>query len=374
MANPGKKKRNRRAGWLLAAAVACSVFLHEGAAADERLPVTAARRLPPPSNRLFQARLPEFSAENYRAAVEALVAAFEQRSERVLAPGARGRVGLKVYSDSGAGLGTPLNLTRGVLHALEKRGIPRANVVIVGLNEARLRDVGYLPPLSVGGDRFEGARVIALDSGDHWEPDWFYDSPLPGGEESPLIDVATELERTKQQYELETQRRSFLPVPLMFDVDFWINLPVCSDHPVVGVNAALVNITLWNASNTQRFFRSPASAPAAVAEMAAIPEVRAGLVFHLVSLERYQFIGGPIFNSLYTVSEPLVWLSDNPVMIDALLRDRIDQGRAETGFRGLPEDLRLIPYAEQLGLGSGNPATAEWVDVYPPAGQVGASH
>lgn len=363
MLNSGQKKRSRRAGGWLAIGVLCGLLAQSWLVAEERVPVTAARKLPAPSNRLFQARLPDFSADHYRAAVEALVSAFEQRSGRVLAPGPRGRVGLKVYSDSGAGLGTPLDLTRGVLDALEKRGIARANVLIVGLNEARLRDVGYLPPLSVGGDRFEGARVIALDSGDFWEPDWFYDSPLPGGEESPLVDAATEIERAQQQFELETQRRSFLPVPLMFDVDFWINLPACSDHPVVGVNAALVNITLWNASNTQRFFRSPASAPAAVAEMAAIPELRAGLVFHLVSLERYQFIGGPIFNSLYTVSEPLVWLSDNPVMIDALLRDRIDQGRAETGFRGLPEDLRLIPYAEQLGLGSGNPATAEWVDV-----------
>ena len=364
MVNPEQKKRSgsRRvwAGWLAVVSLLASPL---GAAAEAPAPSTTARKpAEPPSNMLFQARVPEFTPETYHRAVEALVSAFEQRTGRSLALGQRGRVGLKVYSDSGAGLSTPLALTRSLIAALERRGIPRES--ILSLSEAHLRDAGYMPPLSVGGDRFDGARVIALDSGAFWEPGWFYDSPLPGADGSPLIDTAeSDFERTKRQFEQEAQRRSFLPIPLLFDVDFWINLPVCSDHPVVGVNAALVNITLWNASNTQRFFRSPASAPAAVAEMAAIPELREGLVFHLVSLERYQFIGGPIFNSLYTLSEPLVWLSDNPVMIDALMRDRIDRGREQTGFRGLPEDLRLIPYAEQMGLGSGNPAKIEWVEV-----------
>jgi len=372
MANQLKKKRTR-ARWL-AGVVACGLILAALPVAAERSAASLARRLPPPSNRMFQAHIPEFGPGTYRVAVEALVAAFEQRTGRTLAPGKRGRVGLKVYSDSGAGLSTPLDLTRGLLTALERRGIARDSVLIVGLNEARLRSAGYLPPLSVGGDRFEGARVIALDSGQFWEQGWFYDSPLPGTDDSPLNDAAINVERAKTPVELEAERRSFLPIPLMFDVDFWINLPVCSDHPVVGVNAALVNITLWNASNTQRFFRSPASAPAAVAEMAAIPELREGLVFHLVSLERYQFIGGPIFNSLYTISEPVIWLSDNPVMIDSLLRDRIDRGREQTGFRGLPEDLRLIPYAEQLGLGSGNPARIEWIDVTPVATETAGAH
>ncbi|MBE2213527.1 MAG: DUF362 domain-containing protein [Opitutaceae bacterium] len=368
MANSDKKTFRRRA-WLMIAGVACGLVATAlpGPVYAEKSAASLARRLPPPSNRLFQARVAEFGAESYRVAVEALVEAFEARTGKKLALGKRGRVGLKVYSDSGAGLGTPLDLTRGLLTALEARGIPRDRVTIVGLSEAHLRDAGYLPPLSVGGDHFEGAKVIALDSGAYWEQGWFYDSPLPGTDDSPLNEAAINIERSKTAIELEAERRSFLPIPLMFDVDFWINLPVCSDHPVVGVNAALVNFTLWNASNTQRFFRSPASAPAAVAEMAAIPELREGLVFHLVSLERYQFIGGPIFNSLYTVSEPLVWLSDNPVMIDALLRDRIDRGRENTGFRGLPEDLRLIPYAEQLGLGSGNPERIEWVEVALPA-------
>ncbi len=315
--------------------------------------------IPEPSNQVLESTLPDFSEESYRAAVEALIGTFERRMGTRLGPSTHRRAGLKVYSDSGAGLGTPPAMVGAVIESLVRRGFKREDLMIVGLNKARLRSAGFVPPLSEGGSAFESVPVIALDSGAYYDPGWFYDSPLPARISSGLIGIDEESDLMAS----EADRKSFLPTPLMFEVDFWINLPSCSDHPVLGVNGALVNATLWNASNTQRFFRSPASGPAAVAEIAAVPELRAGMVFTMVSLQRYQFIGGPVFNSLYTLSEPRVWLSDNPVMIDALLRQRIDRGRYAVGFRVLPEQVRLIGYAQQLGLGVGDLKRLEWVHV-----------
>lgn len=317
---------------------------------------------PPPPNRVLEARLADFGRDGYARAAEALFAAQERSAGSPIAPGARRRAGLKVYSDSGAGLRTPPDLVRGVIEALERRGFPRDRMFLVGLDAMRLRACGFLPPLSVGGDRFEGVPVLVLGSGAFYEPGWFYDSPLPSKLDSAIASDAASAESERAVLAVtEEDRKSYLPMPLLFEADLWINLPACTDHPVVGVNGALVNATLWNASNTQRFFRSPATAPAAVAEMAAIPELRAGWAFTIVSLQRYQFIGGPVFNSLYTLSEPVVWLSENPVAIDALLAERINRGRREAGFHGLQDELRFIGFAEQLGLGSGDPSGIEWV-------------
>jgi hypothetical protein len=321
-------------------------------AQDAGEPAAEAAPLPPRSNLVWEHELRSFDQSGYAEAVEGALAAFEQQLGRRLTPGPLGRVGLKVYAESGPGLSTPPSLVRAVAQALERRGFPRSGIFIVGQSETRLRSAGLLPPLSVGGSRFGDIEVKALDSGRFFDPEWHYDSPLQARMNQGMAERADPEEEARGSRD----RLSLLPMPLIHEADFWVNLPVVTDHPALGINGALVNGTLGNASNTLRFLRSPATGPAAVAEMAAIPELRAGWVLNILSLERYQFIGGPIFNSLYTRSEPRLWLSDNPALLDALIRKRIDRAREEIGFRPLPSDLRLLAYAEQMGLG---PAEAE---------------
>jgi hypothetical protein len=279
-----------------------------------------------------------------------MIAAFEQASGKRLVPGPKRKAGLKIYADSGPGLATPLPLVKAVIASLKKRGFEHNGIFLVGLNALRLRMTGYLPSLVSGSTPFSGNPVYVLESGRYYDPVWFYDSPLP-----QRFDPIFAQEQTKGVQANTTKdedRKSFLATPLFLDADFWINLPVFTDHPTLGVNGALVNATLWNASNTARFFRSPANAPAAVAEMSAIPELRQTWMFTLASLEHYQFVGGPFFNSLYTVSEPLLWLTNDPVMMDSLARDRINGHRKQQGFENLDEEIRTLEFAETLGVGS----------------------
>ncbi len=315
-----------------------------------------------PSSPVWEHRLVDFSDADYRYAVEQLFQDFERTSGRKLVPGPKKKVGLKIYADSGPGLATPFGLVRGIIVALEKRGFTSENIFLVGLNPLRLRLTGFLPSLSTGTVPFPGHPVYVLESGKFYDPAWFYDSPLPSRFDPVTNDRAVEAAAGgKATTTTEEDRKSFLATPLFLDADFWINLPVYTDHPVLGINGALVNATLWNASNTFRFFKSPATAPAAVAEMSAIPELREGWVLNLTSLQLYQFIGGPYFNSLYTVSEPRLLMSADPVMLDAVMLLRLNAARKKTGFEPISEDdARLLDFAQQLGVGSNDPAHAQW--------------
>ncbi|MBI5770385.1 MAG: DUF362 domain-containing protein [Verrucomicrobia bacterium] len=303
-----------------------------------------------PAEPVWQVRLGNFDEASYERQVEKLIATYEAATNRKLAPGPKKKVGLKIYTDSGPGMATPVKLVKAVIASLERRGFESKNVFLVGLNALRLRMTGYLPSLASGKTPFKDHAVYVLESNRYYDPVWFYDSPLP-----QRFDPIFAEKQTKDAPNSSTKdedRKSFLATPLFLDADFWINLPVYTDHPTLGVNGALVNATLWNASNTARFFRSPANAPAAVAEMSAIPELRQTWSCTIASLEHYQFIGGPFFNSLYTVSEPVVWLSNDPVMMDALMRDRINAHRKQSGFENLDEDIRTLEFAETLGVGS----------------------
>jgi hypothetical protein len=215
----------------------------------------AADKAPVPSADVYEHRLTDFSDADYRFAVEQLFQNFEQTTGKKLVPGAKKKVGLKIYADSGPGLATPFGLVRALIVALEKRGFEHQNIFLVGLNPLRLRLTGFLPSLATGVVPFPGHPVYVLESGKYYDPAWFYDSPLPSRFDPVTNDRAVEAAAGgKSTTTTEEDRKSFLATPLFLDADFWINLPVYTDHPVLGINGALVNATLWNASNTFRFF------------------------------------------------------------------------------------------------------------------------
>ena len=349
-----------QSSWLTVFALAGCLLGGLSASAQPKSSSKSAPKDPAPEP-VWEARLENFEEPTYNRHVERMIATFEETTGRKLVPGAKKKVGLKIYADSGPGLATPVPLVKAVITALKRRGFEHSHIFLVGLNALRLRMTGYLPSLVSGQTPFFGNPVYVLESGRYYDPLWFYDSPLP--QRFDPIFAEQQTQGVSPTSTKDEDRKSFLATPLFLDADFWINLPVYSDHPTLGVNGALVNATLWNASNTARFFRSLANAPAAVAEMSAIPELRQTWMFTIASLQHYQFVGGPFFNSLYTVSEPLVWLSNDPVLMDSLARDRMNAHRKKEGFSNIDEEIRTLEFAETLGVGSTKTKFAKMIPV-----------
>lgn len=302
---------------------------------------------------LWKSTLPDFSEASYREQVALLLEAFESTTGKRLVPGETGKAALKVFTGSGLGMATPRPLVQALIRALVERGFQRSDLAIVDAREAALRDAGYLPPLSrmeEEGPYFEGVRVYALDRGELRSATWYYESPLPQEFTSPLGRL---LLQNPIDLDPEEARKSYLPELLLTGVDFWINLPMASHHPATGLSGALANASLWNISNGSRFFNSPANAPVAVAEVASIPELKARWALNLVSLEAFQFIGGPSFNANYTASLPELWMTVDPVILDANLLQVVNRVRTAAGFLAFPPVPEFIEYSMELGLGTG---------------------
>ena len=102
-----------------------------------------------PSNRVFKFQIEDFDLNSYTAAVENLLGIYERTQEMSFKPGEKGKVGLKVYSNSGPGLSTPANLVEAVVQSLVKRGFQRSDIFIIGLKGRMLRESGFCPRLAV---------------------------------------------------------------------------------------------------------------------------------------------------------------------------------------------------------------------------------
>lgn len=177
---------------------------------------------------LFECKLADFSEQGYAEAVSAIFSEFEKSALCRIKPKTKGKVGLKIYANSGAGLATPKNLVIAVIEELEKRGFKKENICIVDMSKRKMRESGFLPKYSeikLGTkEDFNGSPVCDIESGEFLNKNWFYDNPLmPRDLQAGVF--------RDEKFNKEA-RKSYLPIPLFLTVDFWINLPVITERGV----------------------------------------------------------------------------------------------------------------------------------------------
>ena len=299
---------------------------------------------------VFECGVPEWNDEAYKKSVSSLFSAFEKQRGEKIKKGAKGKVGIKVYTNSGAGHHTPKALVDAVIAQLEKRGYKKSDITLMDMSRRKLRDCGFLPrysELKKGvADNYKGVNVADIESKKFFDRNWFYDNPLTPKNIRGMSGL-TDL------YNPEL-RKSYLPVPLFLTVDFWINLPVITDMEGLGVCAAIGNASIWNMSNNERFLKSPANASMAAAEVFAIPELNDTHLFTILTLEKGQFVGGAVFNSRCTFSEPRIILSANPVVIDYISYELINKFRRSFGFAPISPQPPVLNYCRELRIGDWN--------------------
>ena len=297
---------------------------------------------------LIEQKLGGFEDKDYATAIERTLAEFEGRTGVSLRPGDLRRCGLKLSSEGGAGLATPKPLVRAITAALQRRGFAQQAITLCDAKPESLRQAGFLPALSSQSQTFEGYPVAAWET---FAANWTKESqlryenqvlPRPGSQHVPWGDA----------------RVSVLPKTLIDEVDFWINLPVLSDSKSLGVHGALAAASLGNMANAERFLDNPFNASKAAVEVCAIPKLAKRNVLTLLSLERYQVLGGPGFDASWCRSEKTLLGSANPVIIDFIGLQKINAGRAASGIETIHPEPPIFSAANagEIRLGTCRPA------------------
>lgn len=296
------------------------------------------------------------AAAELHARVERLLAAFERDTGKSLRPGAKRQAILKISTASGPGLSTQKELVRGVVAALVRRGFKKEELLLLDAAERDLREAGFLPPLSRIGDPwlFDGVPVASIDSGAYFDAALAYDGVrLP-----PLIwdarkGTLRDAHGDPVYKPVAEQVRSYLPYNLTLDADFWINLPVLTQHPRWGVSGSIANASVLAVSNRDRFADSSSNAHKAITEIAATPGQVHNWAFTLAWPHPYQYASGPGFNSRYCADMDEIWLAANPALIDSMALDVINQRREHARLPRLDTPGYLAMWASsEINLGS----------------------
>ena len=307
---------------------------------------------------LIEQQLEGFTDQDYNQSVERLLTEYENKTGVGLKPGQLRKCGLKISSQAGLGLATPKPLIRALGNALMKRGFEKDAVLLCDVRQESLRECGVLPALSTDTASFEGFPVIAFEPLAHkWSADkkLCYENqvmPRPGAPMVPWGDP----------------RISILPKTLFDEVDFWINLPVLSDSKTLGVNGAMASASLGNIANAERFSDNPANASKVAVEICAIPELSKKNALTILSLERYQILGGPSFDANWCKSEKVILASANPVILDFIGLQKINAGRAARNVDAIRPEPPIFSAANagEIKLGTCRPADITLVKLSSP--------
>jgi hypothetical protein len=293
---------------------------------------------------LIQQKLAGFSDQDYVAAVEKTLAEFEKTTGKSLRPGPLKKCALKISTEGGLGLSTSKSLTRAVATALLQRGFTPEGIIICDNHLENLRIAGYIPQLADAPQKFGDFPVLAWSTlAASWahEKRLQYENQVLPRPNTPMVPWGD-------------PHISVLPKTLFDDVDFWINLPVLSDSKAVGVQGAMACASLDNMANSERFADNPFNAAKATVEVCAIPELAKKNVLTLLSLERYQVLGGPYFDANWCRSEKMILASANPVILDFIGLQKINKGRAASNMETIHPEPPVFAAANsnEVHLGS----------------------
>ena len=248
---------------------------------------------------------------------------------KVVKPG--DTVGLKVNCLSGKGNSTRVALVEGICERLQQAGVKPENIIIWDRLSEDLESGGFHPSARSGRIRYMGNDVLGYES----------ELSVFGGAGSRLAKTLTQL------------------------CDAVINLPVLKDHGIVGVTGSLKN--MFGAIHNPNKYHPNGGDPY-VADVNAMPAIRRKIRLTICDALTAQYEGGPSFMPQWSWPANALLVAQDPVALDTVCWQIIEQKRAEKGMKPLKElkrEPRYIATAASAthNLGTNDPARIDRVEI-----------
>jgi len=256
-------------------------------------------------------------------------------------------VGIKVSASGRSISGTNPEVVAAIVEGLHEAGVPEKNIIVWDRNLEDLLAAGYQKN---GG----GYQLRWVDPATGYDSNAQLSAPVLGrliwgdrkfGEKTGrrFSDLLADGEQ------LSTQ--SYFARVLSREVTTVINVPSLTDSFMTGINGAFVNVTLANLDNWRRFAKSASAGDSYIAEIYADPAIREKVVLTVLDALILQYAGGPFPNPNFALDNYALFMSKDPVAIDATALRLIDEVRKTNQMPLIKPMTAYIEAASGLGLG-----------------------
>jgi uncharacterized protein (DUF362 family) len=277
-------------------------------------------------------------------------------------------VGIKINVQAG-----PLQVTRPALVAaiadgLRLAGVATTNIIVWDRDAGKMRVAGYEVGAAVRG----GSAPSTIAAGtaattppfrvqgvvpNGWDANAFYENKLVG------TLIWGDLSFGKEGTGLST--RSHFPKVLTQTITKLINVPVLLDHDGCGLAGCLYNVSLGAMDNTRRFETLGQRGDPYIGEICKLPAIRDKLVLNVMDGLIGGYAGGPAFKPQYSWNCGALYLSRDPVAVDAVCLQLLEAKRREAKIPAIGSSAGHITTAARLGLGQSETNKIEVVEVKP---------
>ncbi|HVM59284.1 MAG TPA: DUF362 domain-containing protein [Verrucomicrobiae bacterium] len=261
-------------------------------------------------------------------------------------------VGIKISTQCGPLQSTRRAVVDAIARGLRAAGVSGPNIYVFDRDPIQMQLAGYRPTSGTN-----GYRVVSIIDGTGWDPKSYFQNNLAG----KLIWGDLLFGRDDEML----SKRSHLPKLVTGTITKLINVPVLQDHDACGLAGCLYNLSLGMVDNTRRFEMFGQRGDPMIAEICAMAAVRDKLTLNIMDGLIAGYAGGPQFKPQYSWNAGALYLSTDPVAIDALCLEAIDARRRDAKVTLAAPQATYIATAAKAGLGQSDRARIDLSEIRP---------